>query len=63
MVVSLIRISTAVDTAKPEGRETARSALRQALDIAEKLVAEGRMTSHQQQGWVQDLRRCLAALE
>jgi Flp pilus assembly protein TadD len=63
LVVSLVRVSAAVDSATPAGRETARSALRHALGIAEKLVAEGRLTSHKQQGWVEDLRRRLAALE
>jgi hypothetical protein len=61
-VVSLVRISTAVDATTPGGREIARSALRQALAIAEALVADGKMTSHEQQGWVADLRRRLAVL-
>jgi tetratricopeptide (TPR) repeat protein len=62
-VVSLVRISTAIDATTPEGRETARSALRQALAIAEGLVADGKMTSHEQQDWVKELRRRLAVLE
>ena len=62
MVVSLVRISRATDPTTPEGRETARSALQRALAIAEKLAAEGRMTDHHQQAWVEDLRARLAVL-
>jgi tetratricopeptide (TPR) repeat protein len=63
MVASLVRISDAVDTVSPDGREMVRASLRRAMGIAEKLVADGRMTSHEQKNWVQELRRRLEALD
>ena len=63
MVVSLVRISTVFDPAKPEGRATAREALQQALAIAQRIHQSGGFTDHGQKGWVGDLERRLKDLE
>jgi len=63
VVASLVQISSVFDLAQPEGRRAAREALHKALSIAQRIQQTGSWTGHQQKGWVDDLKRRLAALE
>jgi len=63
VVTSLVRISSVSDLAQPEGRRAAREALQKALSIAHRIQQTGIWTDHEQKGWVDELKRRLAALE
>ncbi len=63
IVASLVRISEALDRAQPGGREAAREALQRAVSIAERMEQTGTFTRYEQKGWVEELKRQLAALD